>query len=316
MLSRVAESLMWMARYLERANSLSGLVEAIEELSLDHSHQGLQNEKVFWSPVYDILSLEEEKKEYIKSGNREEILHHLLLDSKNSHSVASSISAARFNARGIRDQIITELWELINDLHLYCLDLEEKKEPINISEFNCRVFFSIHCFRGLLESVMMQTEAWSFLMLGSRLERADQMSRLLDLKTFMLPKEEEENTAVLEPYVWLIIKNVSGNKSNGFGNLTADWPKFVNLLIFDLVNPNSIRFSVSKVREVLHSLSGSRQGIFSNSAEEQCSRLLTDLDYASYDGIKGKDLHKYLDHIQLETAKIFQEILQKYTHSS
>ena len=313
MLSRVAESLMWMSRYLERANGLARMVEAIEESSLDHNHPIMSNEEAFWAPVYDVLDLQEEKLQFIKENNKEQILYNLLLDRTNLTSVASCIAGARYNARGVRDQIMDEMWETVNDLHLYCKQINP--EQLNASEFGAKVRFAIHCFRGLVNASLEQGEAWSFLILGLRLERADQISRLLDLKSFMLSKDRQE-VGLLEPYVWHIIAIVSGNKSTGHGMANADWAKMEQFLIFDLVNPTSIRHSVRKTNEVLHNLSGARPGVFTNSAEHVCGKLKADLDYIAFDGLKGIDMHEFLDRIQKELAAVFVEILETYTHTS
>ena len=313
MLSRVAESLMWMSRYLERANSLSRIVEAVEEFSLDHHHPELSNEEAFWAPVYDVLDLDDQKEEFVKDGNELQIIHHLLLDRTNISSVASCIAAARFNARGVRDQIMDEAWEVINDLHLYCEVQSEAKKDVNVADFGAKIRHSVLCFRGLVCSTMEQKEAWSFLLLGMRLERADQTSRLLDLKTFMLASDRRAK-GLLEPYLWLIILKVSSGNTTGFTSSQADWKKIENSLIFDIVQPNSIRSLIGKVNDVLHYQSGARLGNVSNSAEKACCMLQADLDLKALTGLKDQSLHEYIDHVQQGLVEIFDAIMQEYIY--
>jgi len=315
MLSRVAESLMWMARYLERANSLSRIVEAVEEFSLDHHHPELSNEEAFWSPVYDVLNLSDQKECYIKEENELSIIHHLLLDRDNMSSVASCIAAARFNARGVRDQIMDEAWEVINDLHLYCKEQGESNEDVNVAEFGAKIRHSVLCFRGLVCSTMEQTEAWGFLLLGMRIERADQTSRLLDLQTFMLASDRRSK-GLLEPYLWLIVLKVSSGNTTGFASSKSYWKKIENSLLFDVVQPNSIRSLVSKVNDMLHHLSGARPGIVSNEAEQACSLLQADLDLKALTGLDEEDLHQYIDRVQQGLVEISNAILQEYIYIS
>lgn len=314
MLSRVAESLVWMGRYLERADNVGRIVEAIDRLTIDNQHPELSNTEAFWEPVTQILAVEVE--EDLESASQDELLDLLLFSEENRNSLFSCVVAARFNARSIRDQLMNELWEVINDLYLFLK--ESKKDAakrINVSEIGSKVRFSIHCIRGLVESSMNRDEGWCFLMLGMKLEKSDQTSRLLDLKSFTLSEDGKHNE-ILEPYIQLAVIQVSGMEIHASRNLEKNWVLLEKALMFDLVNPHSIRSSVRKVNQVLHVLSSSKIGVFGNNAKKVCGRLQADLDYKSFDGMTGSDLHEYLDHIQKSLGEVFSGVLETYTHQS
>ena len=135
MLSRVAELLMWMSRYMERADSLARIVEVIDQLSLDFHHASLTSEQAFWDPLLEAYSITNEGKEisYLEK------VYQLTLDRSRLTSVASCVAAARYNAKGIRDQLQNEVWELINELFIWCTEQQKRGiEKLNLSEFGSK----------------------------------------------------------------------------------------------------------------------------------------------------------------------------------
>ena len=315
MLSRVAESLMWLSRYIERAKSLARLVEVADQLALDYSHPNIDTNDLFWRPIlqtygYDLGALELENLKTKKDFHR-----HLLVDSGNFESVFRTLSFARENARGAREQISAELWEVLNELYLWCKEQSESRTVPNPAIYGARVRQGCLQIRGLIEEMMPREEAWCFLRLGTMLERADQTSRLLDLRTFM-PGEEEDGGKAFEPYVWLCIMRGCGAGSHrGFGNTETDWPRLNETLVFSSVFPRSIRYCVREVNNVLHNLSGSAFGRYDNEAERSCERFLAELNLEAFTSeIPGK-LTDYLDKVQKNLITITEGINEAYTYT-
>lgn len=312
MLSRVAESLMWLSRYVERAKSLARLVEVAEQLGLDYSHPQLSATDLFWKPILRSYGYEEEAIDALTS--KEDFHRFLLVDSENPGSVFRSLSFARENARGAREQLSTELWEVINELYLWCKEQSASPFVLNPAVYGARVGQGCLQLRGLIEEMMPREEAWCFLRLGTMLERADQTSRLLDLKTFMPNKDDDEGKA-FEPYVWLcIMRGCGAGSQRGFGNAEADWPRLNQTLVYSPVFPRSIRYCVRDVNRVLHDLSGSAPGVYSNEGEYRCGLFLAKLELGAFSGKIDGEIHDFLDSVQKSLIEISAGIQKAYSY--
>ena len=312
MLSRVAESLMWLSRYMERAKSVSRLVDVADQLALDYSHPHLDSADLFWKPILQSYGYAEEDIAQLKT--KRAFHRFLLVDAKNPGSVFRAIQSARENARGAREQLSSELWEALNELYLWCQAQSKSSATINPSVFGARVSQGSLQVRGLIEEMMPREEAWCFLRLGTMLERADQTSRLLDLKTFMPGKNDEQGEA-FEPYVWLcIMRGCGAGTHRGFGNAEADWPRLNQTLVYSPVFPPSIRYCVREVNKVLHNLSGSAVDVYKNEAERACGRFLAQLDLGAFSGKIDGDIHKFLDSVQQSLIAIAQGIQEEYSY--
>lgn len=311
MLSRVAESLMWMSRYLERAGNMARMVEVVDQLALDYRHPRIRNRDLFWVPILEAYGSSPE--DIAKLENSQEIIHYLLVDLENPTSVFSSLSYARENARGMREQISGELWEALNEMYLWFRDEAPKGENLNPALYGSRIRQGCLHLRGLIEEMMPRNKTWCFLTLGAMLERADQTSRLLDLKTCMV-NQDDKDFARFESYVWLcIMRSCGAGSQRGFGATEADWPLLVDTLIFNSQFPRSVRFCVREVNKVLHWLSGSAWGVYLNDAEKYCGRMLAHLDLGSFSQDIGEDLHGYLDDIQKGLIEISRGVAEAYT---
>lgn len=314
MLSRVAESLMWLSRYVERAKSLARLVEVADQLALDYSHPKLSAADLFWKPI--LLSYGYEEEDIAKLKSSQDFHRFLLVDGENPGSVFRALAAARENARGAREQLSSELWEVLNELYLSCKDESQSKTPLNPAIYGSRVRQGCLQLRGLIEEMMPREGPWCFLRLGTMLERADQTSRLLDLKTFMPGKDDEEGKA-FEPYVWLcIMRGCGAGSQRGFGNTEADWPRLNRTLVFSSVFPRSIRYCVRDVNSVLHSLSGSASEVYGNAAEKACGLFLAELDLGAFSGEIDVEIHEFLDGVQQSLAAIGTGIQEAYSYAS
>ncbi|MBK1834564.1 alpha-E domain-containing protein [Roseibacillus ishigakijimensis] len=312
MLSRVAESLTWMGRYLERAEGLARLVEVSEQLALDVRHGELSHAEAFFLPIVRTYRLEEFLPE--ADLNADQLIDFLLVGKDNPGSVLASLTMARQNARMVRDQLGTEFWEVLNDVYLWCREKSVRRKKVNPVEMGMRVRQACLHFRGLADEVLERSEAWCFLKLGMKLERADQTSRVLDLRTFM-PSGGGDVSKAFEPYVWLaIMRGCGAQDQRGFGSTEPDWPRAVRTLVLSNVFPRSIRHCVGRISEVLHELSGTRLGLHSNEAERACGRLLAELDLLAYSGVIKGDLHDFLDGVQRGLNRIGQGIYEAYSY--
>lgn len=302
---------MWMSRYLERAGNMARMVEVVDQLALDYRHPRIRNRDLFWKPILEAYGSSPEDIEKLESS--QEIIHYLLVDLENPTSVFSSLSYARENARGMREQISGELWEALNEMYLWYRDEAPKGDDLNPAIYGSRIRQGCLHLRGLIEEMMPRNKTWCFLTLGTMLERADQTSRLLDLKTCMV-NEDHKDSARFESYVWLcIMRGCGAGSQRGFGATEADWPRLVDTLIFNSQFPRSVRYCVREVNKVLHWLSGSAWGVYLNDAEKACGRMLAQLDLGSFSQEIGDDLHEYLDNLQKGLIEIGSGVADAYT---
>ncbi len=185
MLSRVANTLYWMTRYVERADNLARLIDVNEQLLLDFESLDSERLSGFWKPI--ILSTGDESafSELYDEASSDNVISFLTEDTRNPNSIFSCISHARENARTIRDQISDELWEEINALYLFVKSDEALKLlETNPPRFYEKVRRSSMTVLGISASTTARDSVWDFKTLGRYIERADKTTRFLDISTY------------------------------------------------------------------------------------------------------------------------------------
>jgi len=183
MLSRVADAVYWMNRYIERAENVARFVDVNLHLILDLPAGSAEQ----WRPLINTTGDQELFAERYKKATRENVIHFLTFDTEYGNSIVSCLRAARENARSVREIISSEMWEQANQFYLMVTDPGAKARALDSpSEFYNDVKMASHLFSGLTRNTMSHTEAWHFGRLGRLLERADKTSRMLDVKYFIL----------------------------------------------------------------------------------------------------------------------------------
>ncbi|MFD2257988.1 alpha-E domain-containing protein [Luteolibacter algae] len=315
MLSRVANTLYWMVRFVERADNLARLIDVNQQLLLDFESLDSARLRGFWQPI--ILSTGDEEafnKLYSENGSRE-VIRFLTDDPRNPNSIVSCIALARENARTVRDQLSDELWEELNSLYLFTRSAEASRlidsDP---SRFYDQIRRCAVTFLGIAESTTSRNEAWEFMDLGRHLERADKTTRFLDVSSYLPSEEESPETVSAVVLHWTAILRSCG----AMGAYRAEKKREINasgvtdFLMFSKEFPRSVRYCIEKVDISLHRVSGTPRGTFSNQAERESGRLLSELNFGCTDGIFESGLHQYLDNIQIHLNHIGDEIFETY----
>ena len=313
MLSRVANSLYWMVRYIERADSLSRLIEVNGQLLLDHERLDSERLRAFWKPI--ILSTGDETlfAEFYSESGSAEVIRFLTSDRRNPNSILSSIAQARENARMVRDQLSEELWEELNALYLFINSRDGESllsgDPTRFYETIRRATFTFH---GIAAASIARSEAWEFMDLGRHLERADKITRFLDITSFLPQGDAPVNGAVT--FHWTAILRSCGAlgafRAEHRGEPSAE--SVVRFLMFSPEFPRAVRFCVDRIDRNLHHISGAPRGPYSNEAERLSGRLLSELSYGSTEEIMKKGLHLYLDELQERLNSIAAELFRTY----
>ncbi len=301
MLSRVADSIYWMGRYIERAENIARLVEVNLQLLLDFQDVDDEKLKEHWDPLIRSTGDEEHFFESYDIANSDSVLEFLTFDRENPNSVISCVNAARENARMVRDQITQEMWETLNKLYLFLKsDGARRMYDKAIHDFYAEIKEHSHLFLGLAEATVSRTEGYDFLQVGTFLERADKTTRILDIKYHMLLPSVNDVGGAIDVAQWIaILRSASAYEAYHQIYVTDVIPaKIAELLIFSETFPRSIRYCVKELNDRLHDISGCPMANYSNEAERLCGRLLSELNYGSVEEVFSEGLHEYLDRIQ------------------
>lgn len=307
MLSRVGDSTYWMSRYIERAENNARLLDVNVQMLLDFQNRRWETERQFWGPILSTLEDTEVFAELHSEFTASAVLDYVTFERRNPNSIRSCINLARENARAVRDQISSEMWEQINGLWLYFQDGTAQRDfGANSHEFYDKVTYASQLFQGVTDATMTHGEAWRFLQAGKFTERADSTSRILDLKYHMLLPSGEQVGGNVDISQWMsVLRSCSGMEAYlkiRKGDVTP-WG-VAEFLICHSGFPRSIRFCIDRLDQTLHEISGTDPGHFSNDPERLSGLLRSQLDYATIDDIFRQGLHEYLDGIQARLIEL------------
>ncbi len=309
MLSRIADSMYWMARSLERVDNTARLLD-INLLYLLEAEDALA-EPVQWQPLLGIFSSERSYAEIHGDADirRDRVIRFMTQEKKNPGSLHSSLRVARENARVVRDRISREMWEAMNefwlevDRHL-TRPLRAEKAP----EFFAYVRNQVARFHGLTMNTMMRGEPFGFYMLGNFLERADMTARTLDVKYHMLLPDASLIGSPVDYYQWgALLKSLSGfdafRRKYHAGLRPIDVAEFV---ILEPEFPRSLRFAVERMEQAVERIGTNRDEC---QICEAMAALDKQLEVHTAKSIFEYGLHEYLADF-LEHIDAFNKALQ------
>jgi len=301
LLSRVADSVYWMARYIERAENIARFIGVNLHLQLDlplsPAHQ--------WQPLIDTSGDATAFAEKYGEATQARVIEHLAYDVANPNSIASCLRAARENARSVREIISSEMWAQINSMYLQIQTQRSMPEPERLLEAFREIRLGCHLFQGVTDATMSHNEAWHFLQMGGKLERADKTSRILDVKYFMLlPKASDIGTPYDDIHWSAVLKSVSGFEMyrKKWGRITPNG--VVQFLLLDADFPRSVRYCIRTASESLHAITGTTMGYFRRPSEQLMGQLRAEFDFATVEDIIRQGLHEYLDDLQAKMNTI------------
>ncbi len=315
MLSRVADSLYWMGRYVERAENTARILDVNLQVTLDSEHAGPEDEKIDWQPILATL---EDLTRFNKSGksiNASCVCEYVTFARDNPNSIWSCVAAARENARTVREYISSEMWERLNAFWLWINSASARHycQSSGIDFYRAAVDHS-HQFQGTTNATLTHGEGWNFLNLGMYMERADSASRILDLKYHILLPEGEKVGGAIDTVQWqAVLKSCSAFEAYRklHPGQVAPWSVAEFIILHDSF-PRSIRFCVDAIDAALHRISGCDRAHFCNEAERLAGRLSGDLKYTTINEIFRDGLHEYLDRTQGRLIEISDAMHRHY----
>lgn len=316
MLSRVANSLYWMSRYIERAESIARLVDVNLQLLLDFRNLDDRALDAHWIPIVQSSGAEELFRKLHPQTNGHTVTEFLVFQSANPNSILSSVAQARENARMVRDQISAELWEELNRLYLF---LNSPRAGELWDESPSDFFMTIRngslLLQGLTDATVVRNEGWFFTQAGRFLERADKTSRILDVRHASLPDRGMPGPpSQTDALGWsAVLRSCSAwDAYKALHGAEVEPALVTELLLLSDEFPRSVRFSLRHLNTVLRRISGVREGRFSNSAEKLAGRLLAELQFSNVEDIFEIGLHNYIDLVQTKLNAIGDALFQAY----
>lgn len=336
MLSRVADSIYWMNRQIERAENVARSVETALDLALE----GTISQGRLWNAL--VCTFGDQADFRLRHGQADQanVISFLAFDPANPNSIASCLSAARENARTVRDMISSAMWEEINKAHLEVQSAAQRYGGwLHPREFLEEVKRASQLITGVADATMSHGEAWHFGRLGRLVERADKTSRVLDVETFFL-----------QPAAVVATPPAGGSDANGSvaaaapprtaaeppGGDAVRWSAVLEsasalemyrkqygavsrrhvaeFLIFDRFFPRAMHFCLIKAEESLLAITGGSKGSYTNPAEQRLGRLRATLDYGAIDEVLAGagGLHGFLDGFQLRLNRASDAIHETF----
>lgn len=315
MLSRVADALYWMSRYIERAENTARILNVHVQLNLEiaTSDQAVNQEP--WEPVISTLDDRERFRRLNEQADARSVVNYVVFEPENPYSILSSVNLARENARTVREQIPVEMWEQVNRIYLALRDSRVRRRfHANSYEPLRDLIEASQTFQGITDSTMSRGEGWQFIRLGRHTGRADNTSRLLDLKYHMLLPFGEAVGGNVDTLQWMaVLRSCSALDAylkEHVGEVTP-W-HVARFLIMEEEFPRSIRFCCGQIDDALHAISGSQPGHFANEAERLSGRLQSMLAYTTIDDVIATGMHEFLEQVQMRLIELTNAMFKSY----
>jgi uncharacterized alpha-E superfamily protein len=306
MLSRAADSLYWLSRYLERAEHAARLIDVQIHLMLDLSPDSSAQR---WRRLLESLRVPLPVDNHYDPYYMTDLL---TFDTGNVNSIVSCISSARENARQLREYISSEMWEQINQLYFHV-----KKQRIDsIWEAQPHAFFvsvkeGIHLFQGITDSTMNYNEGYQFLQVGRYLERAASVAQLLDVHYATFQHGRMYGGDFLE---WIgLLKSCTAFEAYCkvyMADLQPD--NIADFLLLNKEFPHSIAFSLNRVQSALLSIAEDSQSHRARTPNRLAGRVTALVDYGQVDEVFDAGFHRFLNDLMRQCEMIHEAIYQAY----
>jgi uncharacterized alpha-E superfamily protein len=310
MLSRVAHSLYWMSRYIERAENIARLLDVNLQFVSD-----LPDARASSPNLWEALLLSTGGRELFGqlhgAPGGQAVTEFLAFDLRNPDSILSCVYAARENARMIRDQLSLEMWETINELHLLLKASSASSDwAANPAEFFARITRASHLFQGLTACTYSRSEGWEFIQFGKYLERADKTTRILDMKYHILLPAATDVGGALDTAQWqAVLRSASALEAYRRYHVREILPwKAAEFLIFSDSFPRSLHFCAGQVDEFLRRILGETAARPRSGAARASRRLLGDLQSLTIADVLRRGMHEFLAEVQAGLAAISDEV--------
>ena len=305
MLSRVAENIYWLARYVERAENTARLIRVNSHLVLD-TPRGITPG---WLPLVEITGLHDAFYAVEREPNERNIVRFLIGDPNNPGSILCALAAARENCRTVREVLPRTAWEALNELYLFAKEnIASGLTKGGRDDFLEHIVTGSQGITGLFGSVMYRDVAWQFSRVGRNLERADMTTRIIDVRSTDLFPDDLLESRSLDTLQWIsVLRSLSGYQTyRRHVAIRVGRGDVLNFLFHDAAFPRSVMHCVHAVEESLGELDNTDAAMRSTRALARKLRntKVAELDQAS--------LHVFIDELQIAIMKLHGDIAEAY----
>jgi uncharacterized alpha-E superfamily protein len=315
MLSRVADALFWMSRYVERAEHIARLLDIWFHLELDLHGIGVAPFEMHWTALAAILQQQVPARSG-GGGPPLPISHWLTFDQDNPGSIIACLARARLNARGIRGTINQEMWRELNKLYWKLCDAEfirrSKESPY---EFYQAVACGSALFQGLCDATSSHDEGWQFIQAGKFVERAEKTLRILDIQYHLLRELTNPDDVPLSHLHWAAVlkgcQAFEAYQGRRVGRIEPE--RVVEFLLLEPLFPRSVRFCLESLVRSLESIEGACGQRLLNKADRLLGLMLSSLKYLTLEQILAGDLHDFLSTLVDQLFQVSQAVQERYS---
>jgi uncharacterized alpha-E superfamily protein len=305
MLSRVADTIYWMARYIERAENTARLINVNGHLLLDLPRRV----RLGWAPLIDITGSDDLFYSRFEEADERHVVRFLVTDTSNPGSILGSLHLARENARTIRDIIPREAWEQINQLYLQTRDNTASSQGRRRREEYLRqVILGAQTITGMLAGTMTHDAGYDFLRMGRNLERADMTTRIIDVRSASLLPGLSGELTPFENIQWMsVLKSLTAYQMyRREMRLRVRRPDVLAFLLQERRFPRAFYHTLCEVENCLASLPHNEKPL------ESLARLQKKVLNAKPQKLLQEELHKFIDQLQLGLARVHNQIAATY----
>ncbi len=305
MLSRVANNIYWMARYLERAENTARLVNVNGHLLLDLP----KGVRLGWEPIIAITHSHDLFFSLYDEASERNVVRFLVADVKNPDSILSALGRARENARTVRDIIPREAWEQVNELYLIAKNNSASVITHRHRFDNLRaIMLGVQTINGLLAGAMTHDEGYNFLRMGRNLERADMTTRIIDVRSATLLPEIGENSKPFDHLQWMsVLKSLTAyqmyRRETG---LRVSRREVLKFLLQEDRFPRAFHHTLREIKNCLEDLPHNEKPL------RVLRKLQRELLRAKPEELKQDKLHDFIDVLQLGLIKLNKSVAKTY----
>jgi uncharacterized alpha-E superfamily protein len=321
MLSRDADSVYWMSRYVERAEHVARILLVNSNLLIDVAELAPELQERQWQSILSIMRSGELPAIAPSAGPlsseaptlAQRIAHHMTFSAANDNSLLSCISRARENARGVRETISHEMWENLNTLYWTLRDAPARfdESPEN---FYRQVMTGSMLFQGLTDQTLQHDQRWHFTQLGKYLERIDVTARVVSTKFALLKNAEGKLETPIRNIHWMSVLrsccSIEAYRRNHVGDM--DPLLVASFLLLEPDFPRSVRFCVQQAHDAIAAIRAQVHPRGIDPAERALGRLKIQLEYAETSEIMRPGVAQYCDKIQSDIADAALAIQKTY----
>lgn len=310
MLSRTADNLYWIARYMERADTVARLLEVGSRISLLPSAHGYRSE---WDSLLQATGMAQSFAQKYGDPVQRNIESFLFFDRDNPSSIASCITAARENGRIVRTALTTQVWDALNSAFQELRQLERaERSTLELSRLTEWTMRHAAMLRGAIDATLLRDDGFNFLNIGYYLERGDNTARLMDVKYYVLLPRVDFVGSGLDNYQWTTLLRAMGAQRAFHwaygGDVTA--MKIADFLIRNPQSPRSLATCTAGLLNHLGRLAKSYGR--ETEAQDTARALAAGIESVTVEAIFDEGLHEFLTRYIAEAAQLANAIHASY----